>query len=442
MAVFHPRCRALLSVVFDGRGGPNSAPLTVEARPQSATVNRNGYHEADTWSLEFDARALPFDPELIASVAARVYMFDAEGDDQREWALERYEMVRGLADEAELAVEDGQRFILSGRDYTGVLDPEWDPRKKVPAGRPLDKTIEEIADLAAPPGTLARFEVVFDSDRPIPTCGGLQRSTKKKGLWVKPGKTYWDLIYDLAVAHGFIAFVRDSQIIITDPRTQNRATLAEAPRVVYGRHLLSLRAQRRLAKERVPQIEIRAWDPKGRKPITVTYPTKRNTITTGLGTKKDEVLRLPAPDGVVDRDALLRYAQLRYELMARAETTYTFGTRHLAVGRNDNLPDADRRDFDMLRLDAGSAVVIAFDSFNGEQMRVLDTGQREEHLRSQGYSGAVSAFVARNYERLDQFRQPYYVRTVSYEWSDDDGLEITVEAVNYASEAREQRFAS
>lgn len=431
MTSYHPRCQALLSVVLDGRGGGDSAPLLVEATPISATVCRNGYHDADTWSLEFDARALPFDPEIIRSAAAFVYMYAADGlDDRREWAVPAYEMVRGLADDGEIHLsDDGQTVTMEGRDYTGLLlDAEWDPRKRIPFGGPLDETIQDIADAAAPPGTRARFEVVWDSLEPVPRAGAAHRSTKKKGLWVKPGKSYWDVIYELAISNGFIAYVQGEEIIVTDPNTQTRATLEQAPKLVYGRNLDSLSVSRRLTKERVPQIKLVAWDPGSGKHVEVVFPDRGEKVTDGLGNKKDEVLVFPAPKGVRDRDTLRRIARARHANLARAESTYRAETIHL-----ESLDGQD-----LLRLQAGSPVSLIFDPFNGEQMRALTSAQRVEHLIALGYSPRLAAFVADRFDRLDQFRQPYYTTEVEYRWSIDDGLTIAIEAKNYAYEARER----
>lgn len=435
-SVFYPRCAARLSVVFDGMGGPNSRPLLVDAVPRSATVNRNGYHEADTWTLEFDARTLPFDPNLIASCAVTIYMWDAGTaeaiGDYAQWATPDHEMVRGLADEPTLTFGDSTTLSLSGRDYTAVLDPEWDPRKKVPAGLPLDETVRRIAELAAPPGTSARFEVIWRSAKKPPTVGAAQRSTKKKGLWVKPGTTHWDLIYSTALTLGYIAYVEGAAIILADPNTQTSASAARGARLAYGRDLLGLTVRRNLARERVPQIKMNTTDPKTGKLISVLYPAKGKKDKNALGVVTDEILDLPAPDGVVDRDTMLRCARLRFRSMSRAEAVYQFRTRHLTA-ETAHGPAAN-----LLQLRAGDPISIAFDAFNQEAMRQLDSGARIEHLLNLGYSNSLATFVAANYERLAQFEQPYYTRQVSFDWSQDDGLQIEVEAVNYVSEAREQ----
>jgi hypothetical protein len=430
VTLYYPRCQALLSVVLDGRGAPDTPPLQVEATPISATVCRNGYHEADTWSLEFDARALPFDPDLIRSAAAFVYMFAADGlDDAREWAVPDYEMVRGLADEGDITLsEDGQVVTLEGRDYTGLLlDAQWDPRKRIPFGGPLDRTIQALADAAAPPGTRARFEVVWSSVEDPPITGASRRSTKKKGLWVKPGKSYWDVIYELAISHGYVAYVVGEAIIVRDPNTQTRASLERAPQLVYGRNLDSMSASRRLAKQQTPQVKISTWDPATGQRIEVFYPERGDVVTNGLGMKKNEVEEIPAPDGVKDRATLRRVAKLRHADMARAEAVYRAETIHL-----ESLDGQD-----LLRLQAGSPVSIVFDPFNAEQMRALSVSQRVEHLLAVGYPPKIAAFVADYFERLDQFRQPYYLRSAEYRWSIDDGLTIAIEAANYAYEPRE-----
>jgi hypothetical protein len=431
MATWYPRCHALLSVVLDGRGGADTEPLLVETTPISARVCRNGYHDADTWSLEFDARAMPFDPDLLRSAAAFIYMFAAEGmEDRREWAVPDHEMVRGLADDASISLsDDGQVLSMEGRDYTGLLlDAEWDPRDRIPAGQPLDVTIQAIADAAAPPGARARFEVAFLGEGTPPIVGAAHRSTKKKGLWVKPGKSHWDVIYEMAISHGAIAYVQGEQIIVTDPNTQTELSLQRAPQLVYGRNLDSLDVSRHLTKERVPQIKMVAYDPRSGERVEVLFPERGEKVTDGLGSKKDEILVLPAPKGIGDRDTLRRIARARHANLGRSEASYRAETCNL-----DSLDGQD-----LLRLQAGSPVSIGFDPFNLEQMRSLTLAQREAHLRELGYSSKLAAFVAERYERLDQFRQPYYTTQAEYSWSIDDGISISIEAKNYAYEARER----
>lgn len=448
MSIFYPRAGAQLTIAFDARGGQNKIFTIDHVRVKSAKVSRNGYHEADTWSLQFDSRILPLDPEGIASMAVRIYMWDSGGDDNKEWQIDDNEMIIGLADVDTLKIGNDERLSCNGRDYTAVLDAEWDSKIHVPAGVTLDKAVQFVADKAAPPGSTTRFSVVWNASIDPVNSGGAARSTKKKGLWIKPGKTTWDVIYDLVIQHGFIVFIRGTKIIISDPRTQTAQSLAQAPRFTHGRDLLSFEMERKLAKERVPQIKLVYWDVKQKKTFEVLYPTHGQKITTGLGVKKNEVETVPAPVYCHDRDSALRFAKMRWELLSRSETTYKIETRHLKIPgeTSSSVPETgqefrDTTEFDLLKLREGDAIGVKFDPFLGDQMRSMDFSQRVGFLESLGYPPSLCAFIATNIERINQFRQPYYTRRADFDFDQRDGLKIEIEAVNFAFERREIAFA-
>jgi hypothetical protein len=447
----------MLQVVFDAHTTDpklNSRPLVVDVAPKSCTVTRNSYHEASTFQMEFDSRLLPFDPEAIASCAVRVYMWDSRGDEGLEWHVDDFEMLRGLTDDIGFRGGDGQKVTISGRDYQAALDAEWDPREQIISGVPIDVAIQHVADKAAPKGNQNRFLVVFrgtnDEGSPIPApiIGAAQRSTKRKGLWVKPGKTYWEIIYEMATNNGFITYIDGSTIVIANPRTQTTDTLKVAPRVVYGKDLIWLEANRKLAKQKVPQIIIVYWDPVTKRAVDVTYPSKPREIVTGLGLKKNEDMFVPAPRGCIDRDTALRYAKMRWDLMARAESEYKFSTSHMRVERRlDSVVTPTSfgvgfvEEFDLLKLKAGDAIGIEFDPFNREHLRSLQIGERVEFIVGMGYAPAVARFIANNVDRITQFKQPYYTHKVTYTFDETEGLEIEIEGVNFASERREIAWA-
>ena len=449
MSVFYPRAGCQLTVVFDGRGAANKTFTLDHVRPKTCKVSRNGYHEADTWHMTFDSRILPIDPEGIASIHAKIYMWDSGGDENQEWQIEENEIIVGLADEDSIEIGKNQELVISGRDYTSVLDPEWDTKIQIPAGIPLDKAVQFCADKAAPLGTTARFKVVWNASVDPVISAGAARSTKRKGMWIKPGKTTWDVIYDLCIQHGFIVFIRGSTIIISDPRTQTKESLAKAPVVTHGVDLITLHVKRKLAKEKVPQIKLVYWDAKTKQKFEVIYPPKGQKLTTGLGLKKNEIETLPAPIYCHDKDSALRFAKMRWELLARSEASYTFTTRHLAVEQPNNsvgVPETGEvfnapTEFDMFKLREGDAIGINFDPFNGEEIRALNYAQRAQFLENLGFKPRLAAFVATNIERLNQFKQPYYVKRVDYDFDQKDGITIEVEAVNFAYERREIAYA-
>lgn len=443
----------MIEVVFDGRGAPNSIPYHIEVDPRSCSISLNGFYEADTFQMEFDARLLPFDPDQIAYCAVRVYMWDEQQNQlfYTEWAIEGNEMIRGLVDDVETKIVGEDNIVVfTGRDYTALLaDAEWDPKIKVASGRPLDVIVQEIADKAAPDGTRARFEVRWEGEEDPPRCGGLHRSTKKKGLWVKPGKSYWDVIWDLCIQHAYVPHIEGSTIIIGEPVTQTKKSLEQAPRLIYGQHLTMLSMKRKFSREMVPQIVMRAWDPITKKQIEVVYPKKRNVQITGtdaLGTpltvKKDEQLFFPAPAGVTDKTAMLRHARNRFYHLGRGETVYSMSTSHLWVdGIGENFDGSAIGEVNMLRLRPGYAIGIQFDPFHQDLLRKLEIGERVERIVQLGYSTQVATFVANNLDRMEMFKQNYYYNRGNINYSIDDGIEIEIEAANFSYEVREVYFA-
>lgn len=435
-----------MEVVLDGRGAPNSKPLYLETEVRSASVGLNGFYEADTFTLDVDARVLPFDPDQVAYCAVRIYMWDAKNaPEATEWAVSDNEMIRGLVDDIDTSLVGEDNIVkLTGRDYTALLlDAEWDPKDKVKSNNgDLQEVVQSIADEAAPEGTRSRFEVVWEGEDDPPLCGGLHRSTKKKGMHVKPGKSYWDVIWDLCIQHAYVPRVEGSTIIISEPITQTRQSLLDTPKLIYGQNLTSLSVKRKFSREVVPQIVIRAWDPVTRKPIEVMFPKKRNIQVTGvdaLGTpltaKKDEQMFFPAPAGVTDKDALYRHARNRFYHLGRGETVYSMATSSLWV------TGADGQDVNVLMLRPGYAIGVHFEPFNERLLRVMEMGERVSHITSLGYSPAIADFVANNLDRMEMFKQEYYYNRGDISYDTDDGIEIEIEALNFAGEVREITFA-
>ncbi len=469
MPTFRPRCKLRLTVLIDPRGRKIDLKrdrFTVDVQPRTCSVSRNGYHEAATWNAEFDSRLLPFDPDQIKQTEARVYMWDAKGDEPRDfnWGVDRYEMIRGLADDVEGSmVGEDNSIKLSGRDYTGVLiDVAWDPKVTIPVGLPLDVVIEFIANIAAPPGTGAAFVVAnrTNPQREMPIVGGTlgkKRSTKAKGEWVKPGKNHWDIIYDVAIASGFIAYVTclsydggplQPTIVLTNAQTQTKQVAnRQAPRLAYGRHLTKLSVKRKFGREKTPQQICRFYDPLKKQEVEIVYPEKRNELVTVFDTviavDKDEQEFVLPRDGIFDRDLILEYLKTLFYYRGRAETTYSFETAHLFISQKEEQDigvDA-QGDFDLLRLQHGSTVGVKFDPFNREHLRAITVGERAQHIMSLGYRTEVANLIANNLDVLTEFEQPYHFHKGQYDFDIDEGLTIKIDGVNFASAIREEDLA-
>lgn len=484
MARYHPECRVNLSVVFDGFGGKDQPQVIEDIIPLSCSVHLNSYKEADTWEVTFDARRFPFSPELIRSAAIEIYLYQREDLTQEPFypdipkptlttitglvdyarslesaqAVRKYQLlVTGLVDNAVLTQDlQGGVVSMSGRDYTALLlDKEWDPlesgkRGRIPEG-PLDQVVQQLVDEAVNADEIGRtLQVEFIDYEIVPSTGKIAKTVtqkkvkikspptqksrskrKKRGIAVKADSNYYDVIYKLCMSYGFICFIQGFTLYITKPHVfyADQEALWGYWRVAYGRNLQSLSVERKLSKEAVPQIRVRSYDPRTKTAIEGRFPKdKENITTTGVGTKKEEYRVYTVPD-VTDINTLKEIARSTYYTLAKGEGTISFET--------PALKDLDNRD--LLSMRAGDAVYIEWDAFDAQIMTnaKLGTDQKVAALLAQGYKIDVATLVATQYDRLDYFRQNFYVKQVRYDWSEDSGIKIQVEAVNFINAERD-----
>lgn len=431
--IVYPQCRMVLSVVFDGFGGGDTDPTVIQVIPKDAQVYLNGYKEADTWEASFDAASLPISPDLIRALGVEIYMFDAKAVNPpvEAYATDENLLCAGLADNADLSLDpDGRLFTCDGRDYTALLiDRQWDPTKTVPVGDPLDVAVQKLVDEAVGSKDHGGLTLIVEyvNDKPVPVVGRQSTTkTKKNGRPVKDGTTYWDVIYRMCLREGLIVFVRGFKVIITDPQTLTLQNANRTRKVAYGRNLRSLKIERKLGKEKVPQVIVTSYSSKQRTAIEAKFPTSKDKVATGIGTNKDETVRHVVA-GVDDVDTLKKIAETLYNNLARSEAKLHFTTK--------SLTDLDARS--LLALRAGDPVAVGFDPFNDVVMQALTPEARYQHLISLGYSRSVAALVAREYDNIDQFQRPFYTKEVNVTWSHKEGLTLDVEAINFISIERD-----
>jgi hypothetical protein len=439
MAVFYPQCRVVLSIVFDGFGGGDSDPTIIDVWPKNCKVCLNSYKEADTFDLEFDGKALPISPDMIRGAGIQVYMYhtDSLSEDPQLYATADQARLVGLVDKATLSASaTGVTFKVSGRDYTALmLDKQWDPRKRIAVGRPLDLVIQDLVDEASQAKRTGRtLHVKYNGDPQdiaLPTLGSLHyKKSKKRGLTPQGVKNYWDVIYQVCLRHGFIVFVRGFDVIITRPNVLQDQARQAIPKLVYGRNLETLDVDRKLGKERVPQIIVRSYDPVTRSPIEAKFPENQDKVSTGIGTEKTESKSFTVP-GISDSRTLKKIAENAYNTLARGESTVRFSTPMLT-----DLSGA----YDLLDLRAGSAVAVGFDPYVADAtLGPLAVNERYDRLISAGYKDKVARLIANEYEKMNFFRRPLYITEVSLSFDAQSGIRVEVEAANYISVARDEK---
>jgi hypothetical protein len=159
--------------------------------------------------------------------------------------------------------------------------------------------------------------------------------------------------------------------------------------------------------------------------------------STALGIKKNEIKRVLAPQGITDPRLLQQFARATADNLGRSEADYAWVTRDLLSLNSDRRAVNDEGP-SLLRLRYGDAVNVQFDPFNAEETRNLTQAQLFEHMRELGYSRIVSQVVSANFQRLQQYQQPYFTKTVSYSWGASSGLTTSWKGLNFAYVPREE----
>lgn len=323
-SVFYPQCRAVMTLVFDGFGdtAQDSQEYVVPVLPARATVHRNGYKEADTWSVTFDGNDLPLDPDLIRAGAIEIYMYQVEdaGPDARvisrqfpitedptgynprslvqqlglgafvrgdvdRWTQGNPPTIVGLFDEPDLEISEdaGKTVTIQGKDYTAHLaSMQWPPHpdgrpRRIPVGRRLDHIMSEILREADPSGKLA-LDVRDVVPRALPVVGASEVSGHGRGIPVEQQTSYWDVLYKLAIRHGLICYVEGLSVVLTKPRNLGPGDESRIRRMVCGKNISELRLTRHMGKVTAPAIIVRGYDPHTGKFIEEEFPKGKREI--------------------------------------------------------------------------------------------------------------------------------------------------------------------
>ena len=436
---YYPQARVSLSVVFE-TFGDIQAPRTFPVTPRAITIHNNSYKEADSFSLEFDARDLPVSPDLIKGGAAEIYLFQAQGigqlpdyvkakDSEDSPQLEGLEpSIVGIFDNVSMEFSSSGRMVtIDGTDYTSLfISKQWQTRpkkkakgtskvvssKRVSTGKDLGATISSLMREVESADAL-QLVVIIPKGTSLPIVGSGESRAYRKGIPFKDAENYWDVMYALAARYGFILFVRNLNVILTTPKAylEDRS---DVRKMTWGKNLTSLRMSRKIGKEQVPTIEVRSYDSKARKIRKARYPKDRKQKpTTGLGTVKDEIRVMTVP-GVQKESQLLQVAETAYNLLARAEQSIEIETMDLT----------DEEGRDLIELRTGDPLSIGFAPRTRDLLEAQSFSQRVQTLVGLGFLPQVAVVISSTFDKINQFKHPFRVKEATLEWGYESGLRI------------------
>lgn len=480
---FVPDARVTLGVVVESVRDDNR-PFAFPVRPHEVSIFRNGYNEADTFSLTFNASHLPLTPELIRASSAEIYLFNkrniqeqpdsiTKGDDTL-LALDGIEVkpsIVGLVDEATMDYDESGRYVsMQGRDYTALyLDTDWDNRTRIPYKGRLDTVIQRLADdvpasngvmtvkvdLGLDPTTfqsLTTFRSVFDFarretpeailDRKLPIVGRHETRANKKGLVFPNKANFWEVMSAIAIRYGFIVFVKGTDIILTTPKAYIAGRTGSLS-MAWGENLHDIHLSRKLGRERVPVIECASWDPKRQITVVGQYPSaadsrkqlkadkaveKSQRRNKSARPKKATGKRKPGKNatglGTV-KEEIQQYVipgiTSKDQLTAIAEQVYQQRGRSEMTLQLSTSDLEDSEGTPILDISSGDAMQVKFTPFNAE----IKTERLMEDMVKRGYHPMVASKISVAIEEMNNLRSPMRVDSATLDFDLDNGITIT-----------------
>jgi hypothetical protein len=435
--IFYPECQVVLKAIFENFG-ETKRPIVFNAKPLSVSIQRNSYKQADSFSIEIDAKDLPVVPAMIRSMGIEVYLYNKEslkqkatfaagagkaGSTLQTESLTLKPAIVGIVDDVEVTFgSDGRSLRIDGQDYTTLFIEHQLKERKNLTGLRLDKALEKLIREVDITGAMS-LTVEFSGS--LPKVGSSVTKTNKKGKPVEPGTPYWDYMYQLAVEHGFILFVRDLEVVLAAPNDifdKTDVTPSRQFQLTWGKNISQLSLKRHMGKEAVPQIRVVSYDDRTRKTVVADYPTKAIKKASSTGTERNE-RQVIAVRGITNGDTLKRYARTVFELLGKTEQEVSISTKELL----------DEKDANLIYAKAGDSVKLVFNSYNNDEFRGVYEAAFAAYLQQDPVnplSPEKAAEIARSSKISDTFQVPFYVKEAQIEWSHTDGFNLTLEMMN------------
>lgn len=459
-------------------------PITV--LPSSCELRNNSYRQADELEITIPFEQLPVDSRFIAAIGIVFYMGEeSSGVDVSLIMTPGNIRFSGMMTTHGFNVEDeGRNITLSFVDMTAFLlglTVTSDLRKKLNWTQPLPKLMVDI--LHGCSRMTEKMDVIcvggWDLTKVAKlgkTAKGPKKPAKIKGSVLSPTRaskshstngsgeeTVWDLITDLAVENGLIAYIDCWQGTLEEPDANHnvpRMVLAQAdclldanlreaglpyisavygnsghlppetiPEIVIGQNASSYRMTRKYGYEKVPSVLLKCR-------------TDNQLLTSQWPPKGSEKKRIIHPMGLWDPNEVREYPVFGYETqteldVAAQQLWNELGSMDISVefATGDMWDPEGRRSYetgpstswgvDYLGLRAGSPVLLT----------VLDRQkslERQWALDPESWTGLMAASLRRMQvtEGTNVIGQNWYVTTVTMRL-DDSGFDLQGTAVAY-----------
>ena len=437
---YYPRCVVQIALQMETYEDETKT-IVFNTEPLDLNIVRNSYNQADSFSMTFDAKDMPISPSIIRGGNVSVRVFDNEGNTAgNSVAIPlggqlTQPTFSGVIDDVDMNFDKGgQTVTVQGQDYTVLfLEKRYvdsnqkgqgrrRSRRRLINNKRIDEFMEQMIK-EADKGVNLKF-VNETGITNLPVVGkGSSKTNKRRGYPVKKDSSFWDIMYEVAALHGFIIFVRNTEIVLARPLKVQKGKKRPLYSLTWGNNISSINISRKMGRQKTPRIKCVCYNDESKETLEAVFPQRNQIATTGVGTNYNEIV-VKRIFGIKDSIHLKRIAENWYNILARSEQTARVSTM-------DMLDDGGRS---LLDVGTGDLMEIHFSPFNKEHLDNMEgTAQKASFLRSRGLPGRAAGILAQHTELLTSFKRDMYIRSATIQWSISSGFSLDVELINTVS---------
>lgn len=303
----YPTAWVNLYLMLEDFGQENPDELIeLSGPPLAFDVEVNAFVEADTAKVTADFEGFPFDPRVLRGGTVEIFFAEAEKlvSAQDFWLaktpeeLRSYALFAGVVDVPKTIFDDEhRRFELKCRDYTAYFldaEIEGDAITYVEGDRKL--SLEDLLrKLVAQRETTAQLTVeIRDGIAPIYPADFKRRGTDPKtgARRKRHGERVWDVVQELVLEAGLIAYVELDKLVVREPLTLFAGETSDRLlRWTIGDDVLQIETSRDLGRQHGINVQVTSYDPDD-KVTRVAYSPKD-----AADEPKEEIDAAPVGDG-------------------------------------------------------------------------------------------------------------------------------------------------
>ena len=443
MPLYRPRVHAELFVANNGEATKTTA---ISLSVRSCKLVKNDHNHADECRLVVDWYDACLDPRMLSSSLARIYIGNADDDDNWEITDKNLRFTGILTSAKRKEGRDSRQVELSFLDYTALF-----LRLKNVAPNSLPHYQQSV--LQAWHTLLTAFSSTsqYNDDisflkndvefrglySPGPVIGSSVTSRfkdKDHRVNVGRGADAWAVWQQTVGMLGLMSYFDNGKLIVaTDDAHFGGKTRPNMPVFVTGENIAEIEEERDNHFER-KGVGITSFDPESGKVIEAVWPDDANT-------KKGKP-KNPSPDetvngvdffqvsGITDIDALKKLAKRVYNERAVQQFTGKITTHEWEI------PLEDASTIPVIDLSTGDAIRIILDEFEAGGAKGKKTeAEKRKYLMEIGYDEKVAEIMAARSQEILDLRAEFYVKNVTVEidnaTNNSDGkFDVTIEYWN------------